>query len=273
MHALVSEPLKIALCRAEEILTLGIQENDPAMKLGAYRSLSDTTFFMDSFRRAKSYAESGVKLWRSGVSTAVVHDEVSAPIVTCICFDSLALSHLGDPSGALQRIEKAVEVANSLAHAHSLAVALHFEAYLGHFCGLPARTEATALRLVSLSQENGFHFWLAGAYVQLGWARTLQGGYRSNAPARTAGPADPPPRKSPPRRPRRSCCAGHRASHARAAAIEPRARVRSAPAPNDAPRRTPPIATTHGGSSAKNGISWLRVSLRATTISPLASTG
>ena len=46
-----------------------------------------------------------------------------------------------------------------------------------------------------------------------------------------AGQDDPLPRKSPPHRPRRSCCAGHRASHARAAAIEPRARVRSAPAP------------------------------------------
>ena len=32
------------------------------------------------------------------------------------------------------------------------------------------------------------------------------------------------------------------------------------------------IATTHGGSSAKNGMSWLRVSLRAAiTISPFAS--
>src|ERR1700721_1207495 len=32
------------------------------------------------------------------------------------------------------------------------------------------------------------------------------------------------------------------------------------------------MPTTHGGSAAKNGISWLRVSLRATTISPFAST-
>jgi hypothetical protein len=77
---------------------------------------------------------------------------------------------------------KGGKVANSLAHAHSLAVALHFEAYLGHFCGLLARTEATALRLVSLSQENGFHFWLAGAYVQLGWARTLQGAPNEGLP-------------------------------------------------------------------------------------------
>ena len=182
MHALVSKPLNIALRGAEEILALGIQENDPAMKLGAYRSLSDTTFFMGDFRRAKGYAESGVELWNSGVSTKVVHDEVSAPIVTCMCFDSLALWQLGDPSGALRAIEKAVDVANSLGHAHSLAVALHFEGYLGHFCGRPARTEATASRLISLSQENGFHFWLAGAYVQLGWARTVLGAPNEGLP-------------------------------------------------------------------------------------------
>jgi hypothetical protein len=54
MDALVSEPLKIALCRAEEILTLGIQENDRAMKLEAYRSLSDTTFLWVLFGAPKA---------------------------------------------------------------------------------------------------------------------------------------------------------------------------------------------------------------------------
>ena len=78
-------------------------------------------------------------------------------------------------------------------------------------------------------------------------------GYRSNAPARTAGPADLPFRISPPRRPRRSCCAGHRASHARAAAIELVPGVRSAPAPNAAPRRTPPSPPHTAAARRKTG--------------------
>ena len=57
---------------------------------------------------------------------------------------------------------------------------------------------------------------------------------------RTAGQDDPSSRRSPPRPPGRSCCGERRASHARAAAIEPRARVRSARVANGAPRRTPP---------------------------------
>ena len=86
-------------------------------------------------------------------------------------------------------------------------------------------------------------------------------GSRSTAPAQTAGPAAPLPRKSPPHRPRRSCCAGHRASHARAGSASLRSRAPAIAAPN-----------AHRGNSEKKSTSLPRASLRAATISPFAST-
>jgi predicted ATPase len=174
MHCLVTAPLAVTLSKAEEILNLARQQHDAAMLIGAYRSLSDVTYFMGNFRLAKSFAEQGVALWDSSAMASSV-EEVSAPGVTCMCFDALALWQMGYPDKSLQRIQEAVAQATALANAHSLAVALHFEGYVSHFCGFPARAADVAQQLVDLSLANGFRFWLAGAYVQLGWARTLLG--------------------------------------------------------------------------------------------------
>lgn len=176
MHALVSEPMENALRHAKDILSLAQKESDAAMMIGAYRSLCDTTYFMGSFARARDYADRGVAIWEAQGPTTII-GEISIPVVTCVSFAALALWQLGDAEGAFADIEKAISMAEGLAHAHSIAVALHFDGYISHFCGLPFRAEQTARRLIELSQQNGFRFWLAGAHVQLGWARTSLGSH------------------------------------------------------------------------------------------------
>lgn len=181
MYSLVTEPLAVTLSRAEEILSLAEEQDDPAMLIGAYRSLSDVTYFMGNFRLAKQYAEQGIALWDAGASISNV-DEVSAPVVTCLCFDALALWQLGYPDRSLHRIQQALEQAPAISNAHSLAVALHFDGYVSHFYGFPSRAADTAQRLIDLSRANGFRFWLAGAHVQLGWAQTLLGSPNEGLP-------------------------------------------------------------------------------------------
>ena len=66
-------------------------------------------------------------------------------------------------------------------------------------------------------------------------------------PARTVAPAAPPPRRSPPHRPRRSCSAAHRASHAPAGSASPRGRARRAARPQWCAEPHASIATKHGG--------------------------
>jgi tetratricopeptide (TPR) repeat protein len=181
MHALVAEPLDITLRKAEEIFALGRAQADTAMLVGAYRSLADTTYFMGAFQQAKEFAERGVALCDAHDLTSCI-GEVSLPIVTCLCFDALARWQMGDPAQALGRIEEAKRRAQALSNAHSMAVALHFEGYVSHFCGLRERAAETAEQLIELSTANGFRFWLAGAHVQLGWAETLLGAPEEGLP-------------------------------------------------------------------------------------------
>jgi adenylate cyclase len=175
MHALVSEPLENSLRVAQDIHALATRANDPAMMIGAYRSICDTTYFMGSFQLAKTHADHGMQIWEREGPTAVISGEISIPVVTCMCFSALASWQLGNAREAFEIIGKATKTADDLAHAHSQAVALHFDGYLSHFCGLPARAVSTARRLIDLSRHNDFRFWLAGAHVQLGWALTLSG--------------------------------------------------------------------------------------------------
>jgi class 3 adenylate cyclase/tetratricopeptide (TPR) repeat protein len=174
MRALVTAPLPRTVGLAQEMLSLGEDQGDAKFIAMAYSSLTNSVFFMGRFAEAKAYAEAGLKAARTPNADGTAED-VKTPAVTCRCFEALSLWHLGNQGLAIVRIEQAVADARRLPSAHSLAVALHFDGYISHFCGLPERAAETAKELIALTLLNEFSFWLAGAYVQLGWAMVQLG--------------------------------------------------------------------------------------------------
>src|SRR5271166_1773064 len=50
---------------AQRIYSLGREQNDPALKVGAYRALAPTAYFLGDFETAREYALRGVEIWRS----------------------------------------------------------------------------------------------------------------------------------------------------------------------------------------------------------------
>ena len=91
------------------------------------------------------------------------------------CFAARALWMLGYPDQALTRVERGVSVAQQLAHAESLIVAMHFAAHLHQLRGEAALSQDRAETVIALSEEYGLAMWIAFGHMQRGWARVEQG--------------------------------------------------------------------------------------------------
>jgi predicted ATPase len=82
---------------------------------------------------------------------------------------------LGEVAFCHQIIEEAISLAKELNETNSLAVALHFAAFLARYERKPAEVERLASDLIELSITQNFAFWLACGEVSRGWARSASG--------------------------------------------------------------------------------------------------
>ena len=72
-------------------------------------------------------------------------------------------------------MEEAISLANELNETNSLAVALHFAAFLARYERNPAEVERLASDLIELSTRQNFAYWLAWGAISYGWARSASG--------------------------------------------------------------------------------------------------
>ena len=78
-------------------------------------------------------------------------------------------------SAAMQIAERAYSLAQEQNETNSLAVALHFAAFLARYERNPAEVERLASDLIELSTVQNFAFWLACGEISRGWARSASG--------------------------------------------------------------------------------------------------
>ena len=94
--------------------------------------------------------------------------------VNCLSYAARTLWTLGYPDRALKRGNECIALAQALAHPHTLAFAE--SASRLHRVRREARAaRETAERLMALSTEHGFIFWIAVANILHGWAMAEQG--------------------------------------------------------------------------------------------------
>ena len=64
--SLHTEKLTSTMRIAERVCTLAEEQNNPALKVGAYQFLAATLYNLGNFQAARKYARSGIQIWRSG---------------------------------------------------------------------------------------------------------------------------------------------------------------------------------------------------------------
>jgi tetratricopeptide (TPR) repeat protein len=173
-HFLLTGKLTTATQIAKRLYALAKEQNDSALAIGAYHALAGTLYYLGDFESAREYATRGVRLWRSGGISSPV-EEVSAPAVSCLCYEVLCKWHFGEIASCQATMTEAIALAKELNDTHALAVALFHAGFLGHFERNPAEVERLASDLIELSTRQNFALWLTAGEILRGWARSAFG--------------------------------------------------------------------------------------------------
>jgi hypothetical protein len=173
-RSLVTDKPTVTMQIAQRIYSLALEQNDPALEIGAYRALAATTYFLGDFEKARDYAMRGVEVWRSRAGQSLV-EEVAAPVIICLIFEAWSEWHLGETTSCQATIGEAISLAKELNDMYGLAQALLFAGLLAQFARHPGEAERLASELTELSTHQNFAFFLAGGEVLRGWARSACG--------------------------------------------------------------------------------------------------
>jgi predicted ATPase len=171
-YSLMTERLTAAMQIAQRAYALA--QNDATLLIGAYRALACTLYRLGDFETALQYAIRGFQIWRSGAVRAQIQ-EVSAPAVSCLYFEALCEWHLGEIPACHSTMAQAISLAKELNATHARAESLFFAAVLACCARNHAEVERLTSELIELSTLQNFAFWLAGAVILRGWARSVSG--------------------------------------------------------------------------------------------------
>jgi serine/threonine protein kinase len=173
-YSLVTDKLSATMQIARRVYSLARAQNDSALSMGAYRALACTLYYSGDFETAREYAMRGIEIWRSGSVQSPV-EEITAPAVTCLCFEALSEWHFGEIASCHATMAEAILLAKQLNDMHALAVALWNAGILAHYECNCAEVDRLASDLIELSTRQNFLFFLAGGEVLRGWMRSASG--------------------------------------------------------------------------------------------------
>jgi tetratricopeptide (TPR) repeat protein len=170
----MTDKLSVAIQIAERGYSLAQEQNDAALKIGAFAALAANLVWLGDFESARRYARHGVQISRSeGVKFPP--EDVDTPVVGCLCHGALSEWHLGAIASGKANMEEAISLAKELNDMNALALALDWAALLGNCERNPAEVDRLASELIELSTRHNFSYWLAQGTVYRGWARSASG--------------------------------------------------------------------------------------------------
>jgi class 3 adenylate cyclase/predicted ATPase len=159
----------------QELLLLSRQRNDPAGLVLAHQSLGRNLMFAGSLDSSRAYLEEVLALCDLNSDHSFVRQAGAYPEVASQAFLAIVLFCLGYPDQALARATAAIDEAQRLAHAQSLAVSLTNGARLLSFTENHTVLEEWASQLISVTAEHGFLLWRAMGTIYRGWIRVNNG--------------------------------------------------------------------------------------------------
>src|SRR5262249_4339105 len=124
---------------------------------------------------ARAHLEQGIALYDAQQHPSMVSLYGADLGVPCLSYAAWALWWLGYPDQALHRIHEAVILARQFAYPFDLAFAFGMVARLHHLRREVQTAQERAERVIALSAEQEFPFWVAQGTIICGWALVEQG--------------------------------------------------------------------------------------------------
>jgi serine/threonine protein kinase len=173
-HSCCTDKLTTTMQLAERIHSLALQQNEPALMIGACTALAITHYYSGNFGAGGQCTKRGIQIWRSGGAQSPV-EEIDVPAVACLSHDALFRWHNGETASSQATIEEAISLEKQLNDMHGLAVALCFAADLAHSERNAGEVKRLASDLIELSTRQHFAHWLVLGSILRGWALSASG--------------------------------------------------------------------------------------------------
>lgn len=167
--------LRPVLVIAEQALQLASAQGDPSLLLPAHEWVGIGLCLRGEFVKAREQTARAVALY----------DRRHQPTHTMMfgldngmraqAWLAHSLWHLGCPDQAAAMSERALALAEEMAHPFGRAFALAYDAMLHQFIGEPDAVRSRATATVAISHEFGFPYYHAWGTILLGWAIAEQG--------------------------------------------------------------------------------------------------
>jgi predicted ATPase/class 3 adenylate cyclase/DNA-binding winged helix-turn-helix (wHTH) protein len=167
----------------EQLLTLAQQHQEPTYFMAAHIMLGGALTALGALEPALTHWEQTFALYDPQQHHALTYLFGADPGVFSLAFASHALWLRGYPDQALMRSRQALELAQSLSHPFSRALAHCYAAMLHQLRREPRLVQQQAEAAMSLCTEQGFTYYLAWATLLRGWALTAQSAERANEDA------------------------------------------------------------------------------------------
>src|SRR3990172_7768854 len=160
---------------AEELLSLGQREDEPAPLMEAHRLLEATLFELGELSLARSHFEEVIALYdpQEHRSHAFLYGQ--DPGVAALGYGAWIMWLLGYPDQALDKSRRALTLARELSHPYSMAYALITATWVHEFRRETQAVQERAEAGVALSTEQGFFQFLAWGTITRAWALAEQG--------------------------------------------------------------------------------------------------
>ncbi|NOT53092.1 MAG: AAA family ATPase, partial [Deltaproteobacteria bacterium] len=160
---------------AEQLLTLAEKARNPALLLRAHMALGYALYFRGEFQASRHHFEQGLKVYDPDKHSPRVSNVAQDLGVICFSCTGWDLWCLGYPEQARRSVDSGLTLAHRLSHYLSEAFALNGAIGVTQECGELPTVERHVLRLITLSQEQGFLYSRAWGKIVQGWLLVGQG--------------------------------------------------------------------------------------------------
>jgi class 3 adenylate cyclase/predicted ATPase len=159
----------------EQLLSLAQRAQDPVLLQQAHNALAGALLHLGELAAAQAHLQQGLALYNPQQHRVMVLRLGNDLGVFFLAYMVRSLWLLGYPDQALQQSQKALTMAQELAHPFSLTYALTFAAFGHQFRREAQATHMRAEAACALAGEQGIGFFLAVGTVLRGWALAEQG--------------------------------------------------------------------------------------------------
>lgn len=160
---------------ATQLLDLGIEDDDPMVRVEGNYLLGVTSFWLGDFSTARDRLQAAIADYAPERARSHLSMYSQDPRVICLSRLAYTLWHLGDTEAATDRAAEALRLAERLEHPFSIGYALTFASWLAIDMGDDRRARELAERLAGLADERQLGFLQPLGTILRGWRSVVDG--------------------------------------------------------------------------------------------------